>query len=305
MRTACYGPRVRRLTLATDVKTAPWDSSEHPRGQGGKFSKKSESTQRGDKGENVKALQEALNKLGAKPPLAVDGVFGPKTEAALKSFQGQWNIDLSGKVDKDTSEALSLAVDAEGSVKKPKGSSRGSSGSRTSGSGGGKAKPKRRSSSATTRRLAAERRAVGASSGSSSRSGTGKTTRKISKTTNPAKEPAKDSATKPTPATTLQQWKLQQQAADRKAGFADATVGQVKAGDQVVYYANIGGIDARVKGTVADVQGDRLWFAAGSGYATVNGKTGTYKVGGWVSFPPKGKVMRKPGKAASPATAAA
>ncbi|HZI10417.1 MAG TPA: peptidoglycan-binding domain-containing protein, partial [Myxococcus sp.] len=38
----------------------------------------------GAQGPQVSHLQEALNKAGANPPLAVDGDFGPRTEAAVK-----------------------------------------------------------------------------------------------------------------------------------------------------------------------------------------------------------------------------
>ncbi len=43
---------------------------------------------RGDAGEGVRTLQALLNLLGASPPLAEDGLFGPKTQAALSGAQG-------------------------------------------------------------------------------------------------------------------------------------------------------------------------------------------------------------------------
>lgn len=49
--------------------------------------------QRGESGEAVQALQAQLNALGAQPPLEVDGLFGPLTEAALQSITGQRAID--------------------------------------------------------------------------------------------------------------------------------------------------------------------------------------------------------------------
>lgn len=42
---------------------------------------------RGHSGEGVRAMQALLNALGANPPLDQDGLFGPKTEAALRGFQ--------------------------------------------------------------------------------------------------------------------------------------------------------------------------------------------------------------------------
>lgn len=41
----------------------------------------------GSKGSAVKALQEKLNRAGAKPKLTVDGVFGKKTFEAVKAYQ--------------------------------------------------------------------------------------------------------------------------------------------------------------------------------------------------------------------------
>ena len=41
----------------------------------------------GASGPPVTAVQARLNALGARPPLAVDGVFGPRTAAALQQFQ--------------------------------------------------------------------------------------------------------------------------------------------------------------------------------------------------------------------------
>ena len=41
---------------------------------------------KGDRGDQVRELQERLNKLGF-PAGPEDGIFGARTEAALKSFQ--------------------------------------------------------------------------------------------------------------------------------------------------------------------------------------------------------------------------
>lgn len=42
---------------------------------------------KGHSGQGVQDLQRILNQMGASPPLAEDGLFGPKTEAALVAFQ--------------------------------------------------------------------------------------------------------------------------------------------------------------------------------------------------------------------------
>lgn len=50
----------------------------------------------GSKGQYVKTLQERLNKANASlTALAVDGDFGPKTEARLKALTGKTSIKLS------------------------------------------------------------------------------------------------------------------------------------------------------------------------------------------------------------------
>lgn len=53
---------------------------------------------RGDEGEDVRELQKELAKSDPTlfPPGLVNGIFGPKTEAALKMFQRRFGIDVSG-----------------------------------------------------------------------------------------------------------------------------------------------------------------------------------------------------------------
>lgn len=60
----------------------------------------------GSKGSEVKALQELLNKAGYN--LVVDSDFGPKTEAAVKAFQKQHNLEVDGIVGLKTWAALGL-----------------------------------------------------------------------------------------------------------------------------------------------------------------------------------------------------
>ncbi|HYB57479.1 MAG TPA: peptidoglycan-binding domain-containing protein [Alphaproteobacteria bacterium] len=54
----------------------------------------------------VKSAQEALNKEGAA--LAVDGIMGPKTRAALKSYQQAHGLKATGRLDKATRAALKV-----------------------------------------------------------------------------------------------------------------------------------------------------------------------------------------------------
>ncbi len=51
----------------------------------------------GSKGDEVKSLQETLKKVGYDPG-AIDGIFGPKTEAAVKAIQQKNNMVVDGVV---------------------------------------------------------------------------------------------------------------------------------------------------------------------------------------------------------------
>jgi len=62
---------------------------------------------RGGKGEEVKQLQQKLTNLGYLND-KIDGIFGQKTEAAVKAFQDECNLKVSGIVDEPTLAALGL-----------------------------------------------------------------------------------------------------------------------------------------------------------------------------------------------------
>jgi len=70
----------------------------------------------GSRGENVKTLQKSLEKLGFELG-AQDGVFGPKTEQAVKRFQGKHNLDAGsgmGSVGPTTLAAMEKAARSDG-----------------------------------------------------------------------------------------------------------------------------------------------------------------------------------------------
>lgn len=73
----------------------------------------------GAKGNDVKTLQEMLNKSGYG--LAVDGVFGTKTQAAVKDYQKKNSLAVDGVVGTNTWGALNSApkTKTSGSVTKP------------------------------------------------------------------------------------------------------------------------------------------------------------------------------------------
>lgn len=62
----------------------------------------------GSKGEAVKALQTLLNKLGFDCG-TVDGIFGSKTEAAVRLFQAAKGLKVDGIAGEATQEALAIA----------------------------------------------------------------------------------------------------------------------------------------------------------------------------------------------------
>ena len=73
--------------------TRPTPTNQHPVGQG-------------ETGKRVSDLQERLNAGGFKPPLKVDGIFGPKTLAAVKAFQRSHGLKVDGLVGPHTTAAL-------------------------------------------------------------------------------------------------------------------------------------------------------------------------------------------------------
>ncbi len=70
---------------------------------------------KGDTGDMVEALQRTLNaRVSPSPNLGVDGDFGPGTEAALKAFQSQQQLEVTGIADRKTLQALGpLLMEAE------------------------------------------------------------------------------------------------------------------------------------------------------------------------------------------------
>lgn len=61
----------------------------------------------GSSGEMVRRLQSVLNfVLRPSPPLAVDGIFGPKTARAVSAFQQQAGLVADELVGPRTSKAL-------------------------------------------------------------------------------------------------------------------------------------------------------------------------------------------------------
>lgn len=73
---------------------------------------------RGDKGDDVKALQQALNNQGYN--LDVDGSFGPATEAAVKQYQADNGLKSDGLVGPATKDLFESKGYAKGTLGVPK-----------------------------------------------------------------------------------------------------------------------------------------------------------------------------------------
>jgi len=73
----------------------------------------------GSSGPAVKQLQQALAALGVNPG-PIDGVFGPKTEAAVKRFQKRVGGVSDGIVGPKTRQAMKALQEGGGSVARPK-----------------------------------------------------------------------------------------------------------------------------------------------------------------------------------------
>jgi peptidoglycan hydrolase-like protein with peptidoglycan-binding domain len=56
--------------------------------------------------QSIANVQTALNSNGAR--LTVDGRMGPKTAAALRQFQSQHNLKLTGRPDQATLKVLEV-----------------------------------------------------------------------------------------------------------------------------------------------------------------------------------------------------
>ena len=76
--------------------------------------------QLGDNGQTVEDLQRTLNvRLKPSPELTIDGDFGPNTQAALRQFQSEHDLEVSGTTDPDTWKAIGPLVSEDAPQRAP------------------------------------------------------------------------------------------------------------------------------------------------------------------------------------------
>ena len=71
---------------------------------------------KGAHGDNVRALQEALNRVGIGVKYGVDGYFGSATQASVKAFQNYKGLPITGVVDAATAAALGFSAGRGGTA---------------------------------------------------------------------------------------------------------------------------------------------------------------------------------------------
>lgn len=116
-----FGARLKALLnykeLLIGQSTSLWTIFDQPRGATSVVSSFFGELTKGATGEDVKKLQEKLKALGYDlGPPEVDGIFGSKTQAALKEYQKKMGLTETGIFDSATYEKLFGVVSTESDV---------------------------------------------------------------------------------------------------------------------------------------------------------------------------------------------
>lgn len=94
--------------------TRPWGIAQSSPPVGSEEDVISQETHGKQQSKSVRIWQRRLNQAGRSETLKVDGIFGPKTEAAVRQFQKSFGVDESGVIDLTT--AVQLQAYAHGRV---------------------------------------------------------------------------------------------------------------------------------------------------------------------------------------------
>ncbi len=106
--------------LCAEIAKATYEVFAAPPSRKGAEATTSAELKLGASGELVEALQRTLNARTSPPSnLTIDGDFGPATEAAVRFFQRQRQIDASGVVDAATWSRLGTLIESDPQVPEP------------------------------------------------------------------------------------------------------------------------------------------------------------------------------------------
>ena len=98
-------------TPSGDQKAKEGMKSEGTKSDSGMKSESGRTGSMSGRGEQVKAVQQALKDKGHDPG-EVDGKMGPKTQAALRDFQSKEGLNASGRLDAATMSKLGVETSA-------------------------------------------------------------------------------------------------------------------------------------------------------------------------------------------------
>jgi peptidoglycan hydrolase-like protein with peptidoglycan-binding domain len=105
-----FGPKTEEIVKTyQDLVGLPADGIVGPQTWTSLTGSQGSAVRRGDTGERVKAAQNEL--VRNQYSLAVDGIFGDKTDAAVRQFQGRVHLIVDGIVGPNTWRALITLFD--------------------------------------------------------------------------------------------------------------------------------------------------------------------------------------------------
>lgn len=111
-----FGANLKETLNYFEIGTTTYDWVDKPKEQLEELEK---ALKKGAKGEDVKKLQERLTELGYDVgPAGTDGIFGPKTQAALKKFQEEYGLTVDGIYNADVHKKLGEALGEKNGIGK-------------------------------------------------------------------------------------------------------------------------------------------------------------------------------------------
>ncbi len=111
-----FGANLKETLNYFEIGTTTYDWVDKPKEQLEELEK---ALKKGAKGDDVKKLQERLTELGYDVgPAGTDGIFGPKTQEALKKFQEEYGLTVDGIYNADVHKKLGEALGEKNGIGK-------------------------------------------------------------------------------------------------------------------------------------------------------------------------------------------